>query len=398
MRMMTCVRLACLLTPFAILLAAPREARAQQSISEALAFLLSQRPFPTDDVVPTLPAGIAPASAGLAEMLRRDIGIRPMTSPAGGLAFEWDAALGTIARRTESFGPFFTSRARATGLRRASITFGLRQTEFDTVDGAALLDEGLVAASSEIAGETAPFDVQTVSLRVRARSATFTGAVGVAERLDFVVAVPFVEVVLTGERIDRYRGTAATQATAFASASGLGDVVMRAKYEALRLGPYTLAIGGEVRLPTGNSTNSLGSGERRLAPQVIASLETRRMTVHAEGAFSVGELNNALHYGGAFTIAPLGRVSLVGEVLGRTDFESPALVTVRVPHPRLAGVTTALVGTTTATRHRLTAVAGIKWNVAGGWLVNAHVLRPLTDGGFTTAWSPAITLDYFFQQ
>jgi hypothetical protein len=392
------LRLAALLTGLGVVLAAPHPAAAQQSISEALSFLLSSRPFPTDDLVPSLPAGTMPASAGLAEMLRRDIGIRPMTSPAGGLAFEWDAALGTIARRTESFGPFFTSRARATGLRRASITFGLRQTEFDTVDGAALLGEGLVAASSEIAGETAPFDVQTVSLRLRARSATFTGEVGIAERLDFVVAVPFVEVILTGERIDRYRGTVSTQATAFASASGLGDVVMRAKYEAVRAGPYTLAVGGEVRLPTGNTTNSLGTGERRLAPQVIASLETRRMTVHAEGAFSIGELNNALHYGGAFTIAPAGRVSLVGEVLGRTDFESPALVTVRVPHPRLAGVTTTLAGSSTSTRHRLTLVAGVKWNVAGAWLVNAHVLRPLTDGGFTTAWSPAITMDYFFQQ
>ena len=51
------------------------------------------------------------------QLLRRDLSVRPLTSPAGGLTFEWDTALGTMARPTESFGPFFTARARATGLR-----------------------------------------------------------------------------------------------------------------------------------------------------------------------------------------------------------------------------------------------------------------------------------------
>lgn len=374
-----------------------RPAAGQQTISEALTFLLSGRSLPTDDVVPSLPAELSPADA-FAHTLRTDLSVRPLTSPAGGMSFEWNPGLGTMGRPTESFGPFFTSRARATGLRRASLTFGLRQTEFDALHGESLVDGSLVAASSRVAGEAAPFDVQSVTLRIRARTATFTGELGVSERLDFIVAVPFIELVLAGERIDTYRGTPFVQATGVASATGLGDVVVRAKYELFRVGTATLAAGGEVRLPTGNTTNSLGSGERRLAPQVMASIESSRVTVHAEGAYSFGELANALHYGGAVTLAAASRLTLVGELLGRTDFSAPGLATFTVSHPRLVGVSTTLIGRTSETMHRMMAVAGLKWNVAGSWLLNAHVLHPLSTTGFTAQWSPALTLDYFFQQ
>ncbi len=374
-----------------------RPAAGQQTVTEALTFLLSGRSIPTDDFVPSLPPDLS-ATEAFAHALRTDLSVRPLTSPAGGMAFEWHPGLGTMARPTDSFGPFFTSRARATGLRRASLTVGLRQTEFDALHGQSLTDGSLIAAGSRVSDEAAPFDVQSVTLRIRARTATFTGEVGVTDRLDFIVAVPFIELTLAGERIDTYRGTPFVQATALASATGLGDVVVRAKYELVRAGQATLAAGAEVRLPTGNTTNSLGSGERRLAPQVMASLETSRVTIHADGAYSFGEVSNALHYGGAVTLAAASRLTLVGELLGRTDYSAPGLAAFTVSHPRLAGVSTTLIGRTSETMHRMMAVAGIKWNVTGSWLLNAHVLRPLSATGFTAEWSPAVTLDYFFQQ
>ena len=375
----------------------PRPAAAQQTIAEALTFLLNGRPLPVDPFVPSVPVDRSPAEA-LAGALRSDLGVRPMTSPGGGLSYEWNAALGTLTRPTDSFGPVFISRARGIGERRASISFGVRQIEFDAVDGRPLTAGRLVAAESTVAGEAMPFDIQSVALRIRARTATFTGQVGVADRLDFVVAVPFVDLTLSGERIDTYRGTPLPQATAFASASGLGDVVMRGQFQLVQDGPRALAVIGEVRLPTGNTANSLGTGERRLAPHAVGSIELRRMTVHAQLGYVFGERADAVHYGGAITVAPAARVTLTGEVLGRTDFDAPRLGTITVSHPTLVGVKTSLLAATTATSHRLAAVLGVKWNVAGAWLLNANVLHALTDVGFTTRWSPSVTFDYFFQQ
>jgi hypothetical protein len=378
-------------------LAVPHAAFAQQTITEALTFLFAGRPLPVDPFVPRVPDDRLPGDA-LAVALRTDLGARPLTSPAGGLAYEWNGNVATMARPTESFGPVFTTRARATGARRASISFSVHQIDFDHFDEIALDDGHLVAAATKVANEATPFDVQSLSVRIRARTATFTGQVGVTDRLDFVVAVPFVDLTLEGTRTDTYRGTPLPQATAFASATGLGDVVMRAGYQILRQGPQSLAVVGEVRLPTGNTVNSLGSGERRLAPYAVGSLELRRLTIHAELGYSFGELADAMHYGGAVTVAPASRVTLTGEVLGRTDFDAPRLGTVTVSHPSLAGVSTTLLAGSTETTNRLAAVLGVKWNVAGAWLLNAHVVRPLTRAGFTAAWSPSITFDYFFQQ
>ena len=57
-----------------------------------------------------------------------------------------------------------------------------------------------------------------------------TGNYGVSDRIDLGVAIPFVRLNLQGERVDTYRSQAFLQATGSASASGLGDIVARVKY------------------------------------------------------------------------------------------------------------------------------------------------------------------------
>ena len=56
------------------------------------------------------------------------------------------------------------------------------------------------------------------------------------------------------------------------SVTGLGDVVVRAKYQFYQGERLRLAGGLDARLPTGNEENFLGSGTLGLKPFVIASL------------------------------------------------------------------------------------------------------------------------------
>ena len=92
---------------------------------------------------------------------------------------------------------------------------------------------------------------------------TVTGNYGVTDRFDIGGAIPFVRVSLQGQRVDTYRGRELVQATGSASASGLGDVVVRAKYNVLRDGGSGLAVAGEARLPTGNEEDLLGTGQHQ---------------------------------------------------------------------------------------------------------------------------------------
>ena len=62
-------------------------------------------------------------------------------------------------------------------------------------------------------GDPAPFDIETVALRIRTDTMTLTGNYGVTDRFDIGAAIPFVRVSLQGQRVDTYRGRELVQAT-----------------------------------------------------------------------------------------------------------------------------------------------------------------------------------------
>jgi Putative MetA-pathway of phenol degradation len=78
------------------------------------------------------------------------------------------------------------------------------------------------------------------------------------------------------------------------SVTGLGDVIVRAKYQFYEGERIGLAGGLDARLPTGNEENFLGSGALGLKPFVVFSYRAR-VSPHAEVGY---ELNgNSLLYG-----------------------------------------------------------------------------------------------------
>ena len=147
------------------------------------------------------------------------------------------------------------------------------------------------------------FDAETITLRIRTDVMTLTGNVGLTNRFDVGLAVPFVRMNLQGERVDTYRGEAFFQATGSASSSGLGDMVMRLKYNVFDRGASGVSLGLETRLPTGDEDNLLGSGDFTFAPRFIGSVEGDTIGFHGELSYTLNTDTNTLGYGGALTIA-----------------------------------------------------------------------------------------------
>jgi hypothetical protein len=225
---------------------------------------------------------------------------------------------------------------------------------------------------------------------------TLTGNYGVADRVDVGVAIPFVRLRLEGERVDVYRGQTFLQASGSASASGLGDIVARVKYNVLREGPSGIAVGAETRFPTGDEDNLLGTGEISFTPRVIGSVEGTTVGFHGEFSYTLHGVSNALGYGAALTVAAAPRFTIIGELVGRRIEGLGRLSSTTVAHPRLVGVDTIRLTGTDETADRIVAVGGFKWNVTGTWLVTANILRPLTDVGLNASWVPTVTFDYSF--
>jgi hypothetical protein len=368
---------------------------AQQSVTEVMTFLLTNRSIPTGDFVRDEQAAVETRDV-LARFLSLELATIPVSSSSGGFTYRLDPALGMAVRSSDSFGPFFTERSLTSGRHQASVGIGYRTTTFDNIDGRNLRDGTLVSTASILRGEPAPFDIETVTLRIRTDTMTVTGNYGVTDRFDIGGAIPVVRVSLQGQRVDTYRGRALIQATGSAAASGLGDIVVRAKYNLIRDGASGLSVAGEARLPTGNDENLLGTGSGSVTPRVIGSYERDRVGIHGELGYAFREASNTLGYAVAATVVAAPRLTIVGELSGLRLGGFGRLAETTQPHPGLVGVNTIRLTGVEQTTSRLVAVAGLKWNIADTWLVTANVRRPLTSVGLNADWVPTLTLDYAF--
>jgi len=377
------------------LVLASRPAAADDSIRDALLFLLTNRSVATDDFERDAQAASASLGA-ISALFLAELGILPVASPGSGFAYRLDPALGTSVRSSASFGPFFLERSLTIGRHQASFGLAFRNARFDTIDGRALDDGSLVSTAARLQGEAESFDVETVAIRLAAATMTFSANVGVTDRLEIGTSLPFVRLTLDGRRIDTYRGVPSEQAVIFGSASGVGDAVVRAKYNALRFGGSGMAVATELRLPTGSEANLLGTGRTTVEPLLIASLERGVVGLHGDVGYRFGGRTDVLDYGAAGTWAAATRLTIVGEVIGRDVRSLGRLVEVSEAHPTLVGVETIRLSSAPESTRRLLVGAGVKWNVVGTWLLSANVLRPLTSTGLNPEWMPMITFDYAF--
>jgi hypothetical protein len=378
------------------LVASATPAAAQQTVSQVLAFLLTNRSIPTGDFVQDARAAEATRDT-ISTFLLVELATLPVTSSASAFTYRLDRNLGTVVRSSDSFGPFLVERSLTAGLLRGSLALSYQSASFDTIDGRSLKDGTLVATASRLRGDAQPFDVEAVSLDIHTNTVTLLGNIGVTDRLDIGAALPFVAVSMNGRRVDTYRGTELVQAMASASASGPGDFLIRGKYNVLRSTGSGLAIGGEARLPTGNEQNLLGTGEASIKPRLIASLERDRVAIHGDIGYTIGGLSDELVYGGAITVLGTSRLTLVGEITGRRLASAGRLTETTEAHPTLAGVDTIrLTGVPRATE-RVAGGVGFKWNIAATLLLSANVVRPLTSAGLNAQWISTFALDYSFE-
>jgi len=233
---------------------------------------------------------------------------------------------------------------------------------------------------------------------VRSTIATGFATVGVTDRLDVGVAIPFVWLDIDGVRTDSYRGTSFTQASANSSSSGFGDIAIRGKYLLAGGGPAALAVAGEWRVPTGRPEDLLGAGSAAGRLFLVLSTEQGRVGAHGNVGFGWGGISDDVLFAGAVTFAPAASVTLAGELTGRRVGDVGHIVDITAPHPVIPGIETTRLGAETGGTSVVLAGGSVKWNVADSWLVKASVLLPATSAGLTSHATLTLGLDYALGQ
>jgi hypothetical protein len=375
--------------------AVPSPAAGQSSVTDIIGFLMTNQAVLTEDFERDR-AAAETARDTITQSLLVTLTSVPIATSSSGFLYRLSPELGTVERATESFGGFFVERALTPGHGRALFGVSASITSFNRLDGNELRDGTLLTISNRFEDEPAPFDTELLTLKVRSSTMTLFASVGVTDRLEIGGAVPLVRLELEGERVNIYRGQTFQQASASATASGIADAAVRAKYTLFSRRGAGLAVAGELRLPTGDSENLLGAGSSSVRILGIAAVERGPWTISGNGGFVRGGISEEMTFAGAASVAVSPRVTLSGEVLTRRISQLSRIGLSALPHPTIDGVeTTRLVGGE-AGRMIAGGAAGVKWNTGGTLVIAGYVRWSFTNAGLTAPITPSVGLEYSF--
>jgi hypothetical protein len=354
----------------------------------------------------------------------------PLPAPASGFTFELDPNLGVFTRSTSTFGPILAERADTIGAGRVSLGFAYQRLAFDSIEGMDLQSIPAVFShdSAELRGgrEDVITTVNSIDSEV-SRSAAFI-TYGVTNTLDVSIAIPYIsaDIVVTSDATVRRIGTTIPEIhffraaddsigdrrlfTAFGHASGPGDITVRMKQVVKKGQTHGLALGLDLRLPTGDERNLLGTGAPGAQPFAAWSADYRVVSPHVNLGYQwngssvlggdlesgvAGDLPDVAVYALGVVVALHPRVTAAVDVLGRYIIDSP-----RVRREQFHGLDGRSVFPSiafdTGSINELSSAMGLKINVAGRLLLNTNLLVRLNSAGLRDKISPLVGVEYAF--
>lgn len=189
-------------------------------------------------------------------------------------------------------------------------------------------------------------------------------------------------------------------------------MIVRVKGAVMREGPRGLALGVDMRMPTGDERNLLGSGAFGVKPFLAYSGSYRRISPHVNLGYQwngssvlagdvetgdKGDLPDQLLYAFGADVGVTDKFSLTADWLGRRAINSPR---VRVETFTATGTTgTATFDDIAIFRESFwasSAAVGFKANLSGRLLVDFNLRFTLGTNGLTDRVTPLIGIEYGF--
>jgi len=359
----------------------------------------------------------------------------PLPSPASGFTYRFDEDTGTFVRSTQSLGPILTERAETIGRGKTQFGYNVQVYSFDELDGVNL---GHVPAvfkhdDAQLGGVRA--DVVDTDNSVKLSVSQFTGLVtfGITDRLDAAVAIPIVRTHLEAAStavIHRF-GTTRESAVHFfedpsipggigdqrdfavsGTASGIGDIVARAKATVMRRGSAAIAAGAEVRFPSGAEEDLLGSGAWGAKPFAVLSFAYKNVSPHINLGYQwngrsilagdvadqvAADLPDRFMFAWGVDSGISKRVSIALDYLADRVMNSPQLqiAPLRVSGPLGSAVFPDL-SFLTGSYWNSNGSAGLKLALREGLLANFNVRFNIGGQGLADRATPLVGLEYTF--
>lgn len=391
------------------------------------------------------------------------LAILPIISPSSGFTYRYDSASGAFVRSTTSLGPIYTERAETIGRGKLSFGISYQRFRFQNLDG---IDMHKVPAvfthvpDTGPGGVAEPYEADVIStvnnIDLKMDQTVLYGTVGLTDRLDVSISVPIVDVRMgasSNASIVRVSGPSFVPApgvppvpnphefdasgsltnvyTANGSATGIGDVTIRVKGNIFTNESLGIAAAVDIRTPSGNARELLGSGATGVRPFVIVS-GRRRFSPHVNLGFgwngqsilagnitgtTISEnaagteivqngpaikanLPKQLTYAAGADAGITRGLTLSFDYLGQTLFSAPRAFLSTFVTQNIPGGTGSLVLPTVSGGEDTVGLnngsVGLKYNLFGKLLIIGNVLFRLDNKGLRQDVTPLVALSYQF--
>ena len=354
----------------------------------------------------------------LNKAIATQLALLPIVSPASGFTYSFDKSTGAHTRTAQSFGPVYSERGETIGRKKVFFGFNYQRFHFDKIDGQDL--HNLPGLLTHVPTGRALQDLMLTKndFDLKMNQFTIFGTVGITDRLDISVAVPIVDVrfnatatarifrVPSGAVVcpggsgtpchffdinDRVNSTSKTFSNS-ASATGIGDVTIRVKHNVVRTDNVALSILADIRTPSGNEKNFLGSGAAGFKPFAALTLKKGFLTPHFNlgyqwngksllaGSLVTGQkasLPSQFFYTVGTDIGMGKRITLVTDLLGQRLFDTSQVAPGTVTN---GGNTLGILKFQNTSLGLNNFAGGVKVNIAGELLITANVLVRLDKG------------------
>jgi hypothetical protein len=364
-------------------------------------------------VVPNALNLTAPSSQNLGflnEAVGSQVGDLPLASPASGIIYVNDPRLNLPVPSNETLGPVLTQRAETIGLHKIYVAATYQFYRFGEIDGLSLQQLPIVLLLQNGAALTTSNNRLDLTVNQFALYLTM----GLTDRVDISLAVPVLDVHerFTTSGVEYLLATGAIQkfqnVVTAGHASGVGDTTLAIKGTVWK--PFTggLAVGMELRLPSGDATNFLGSGAvgikpflsltygKRVSPHFNLSYEYNgNSELVTDGQGNKARLAGRLLYSGGADWGARPWLTIAGDIMMQRIFDARrvAVISQAIANPPITPLT---IQPFTGSYNRADLSLGAKVKPMGNLILTGNVLMRLDSGGLRARYVPLVGASYTF--
>ena len=347
-----------------------------------------------------LTQGSTQSLAFLNEAIGSQVSDLPLATPASGVIYTIDPKLNIPVPSSETLGPILTQRAETIGSHKFYIAFTYQYFQFAGIDGVGL--KNLPIFLPLTGGSVVTATNSQLDLKVNQFTGYFT--FGLTSSADVSVAVPVIDIheQMTTSGIEYGLAnppgigvTTFSNKSMAGSATGIGDVNLAVKVRLWKPKHGGFSVGGELRLPTGDSENFLGAGTIGFRPYAVFTYGGR-ISPHLNVAYEVngntnlvttslggnGQLPSRLIYSGGADWAVTRWLTLAADVLAQRVFDAQRIKEINYSIPNSnPNLTYPSISPVTGSYNRTDGSIGFKLKPYKTFIVTANLLVALDQGG-----------------